>query len=97
MLNQERYLVASATTHLLRALDRDVMGMKIPDIAVDGVVYELSHLHSSTLKAIIILINNDPAMFAKRAYQFWRSGKLSLLAILNDMPEKSVISKVQAA
>lgn len=95
MLHPEYYL-AHAATSIIRALDRDPVGMKMPDIVVDCLVHELSRMHKNTHIRIIVLLQSEPSRFAKRAYQLWQQGDLSIITLFNDGPDTQRIDSVAA-
>lgn len=75
------------TTLIQRTLDRDVHGMKIPDNAVDNLLYELTQRSNQYLHQIEISLNVNPSLYAKRAYRLWALGALNLSTVFSDVPE----------
>lgn len=80
------YQLITTTTLLQRTLERDPLGMKIPDHIVDLFFHELLQQSSQSLQQIEISLNVNPSFYAKRAYRLWTSNSLSLSELFSDVP-----------
>ena len=68
---------------LTQILENDPFGMKIPDLIVSRLVGELHQIAVYRLQEITVLLILQPSLFAKVAYELWRSNSLTLVHLFS--------------
>lgn len=91
-MSYQNYSLARATSMVLRTLERDLVGSKIPDIIVDNLIHDLSCFSNETHKLIIELIKENPSRFASKAYKLWKSSDLSIHQLTIELQAAHVVS-----
>lgn len=68
---------------LAHVLENDALGMKIPDLIVIRLLGEMHQIAVSRLQEITVLLILQPSLFAKVAYELWRSNSLTLVNLFS--------------
>ncbi len=90
-MSHSNYLLARATSMVLRTLERDLVGSKIPDMIVDNLIHDLCCFSHETHKLIIEQIKENPVGFANKAYKLWKLGELSIIQLTNDLQAADIV------
>lgn len=76
---------AQLILELSRAIERDLLGCKIPDLIVDRLIHEIPILNSYMREALLHHINISAKNVAKAAYELWMAGELSCIGLFKQI------------
>lgn len=84
-MTSQNYSLVRATSMMLRTLERDLIGSKIPDMIVDNLIHDLSCFGYQTHVTVIELIKDNPAQFCSKAHALWKAGRLTIVQLSHEL------------